>query len=274
MFVVGVGNITFGGTGKTPFVIELANRMKDRVCVVSRGYRGKREGRLSIVSDGKEIFYSPEDVGDEPCLIAEKTGAVVITSVRREEAIQVGKDEFGIEIFILDDAFQYRHLKKDLNILLFNSDFPFFPPRDLPGYHRFADMGIVVDRGKESILINRIKIPLWRGRIISQKRGAGERVVAFCGIGRPDSFKKLLVASGYNPVRFIVFRDHHIYSERDVERIKSIALKLGVDRIVTTEKDWIKVRGRMEVEPVPISLTLDRGFWNSLSTRLPFDIVI
>jgi len=268
--IIGIGNITFGGTGKTIFVMELVKRIKERVCVISRGYGGKREGKISLVSDGTHIFYTSVDVGDEPYMLAKQLyGSIVITAVRREEAITYAKREFGVDIFILDDSFQYRRLKKDINILMFNSDRPFFPPRDIPSRYKTADLGIIVRREWISSLIEKIKIPIYYATIQPETKLEDKKVVAFCGIGRPDSFKYTLKKAGCRVLRFVTFNDHHNYSLKDIRQIKKIKEEVGADKIVTTEKDFVKLSEKEGITPVSIKMIIENDFWEDLSSLHP-----
>jgi len=268
--IIGIGNITFGGTGKTIFVMEIVKRIKERVCVISRGYGGKREGKMSLVSDGTHIFYTPVEIGDEPYMLAKQLeGSIVITAIRREEAISYARREFGVNIFILDDSFQYRRLKKDINILMFNSDRPFFPPRDIPSRYKTADLGIVVRREWVSPLIERIKIPIYYATIQPETELEDKKVVAFCGIARPDSFKYTLKEAGCKVLRLLAFNDHHNYSLKDIRQTKEIKEEVGADKIVTTEKDFVKLPEKEGITPIRIRMIIEDGFWEDLSSLHP-----
>jgi len=126
--VVSVGNVTAGGTGKTPMVIFLTKLLRERGCrpaVLSRGYKGKGEGRVGVVSDGNHITASPAEAGDEPFLIASSTGAIVLTGADRFATGLHAVERLGADILVLDDAFQHRRLFRDVDILLLDADKPF-----------------------------------------------------------------------------------------------------------------------------------------------------
>lgn len=126
--VVSVGNITAGGTGKTPMVIFLTKLLRERgyrPAVLSRGYRGKGEGRVNVVSDGDHVTASPAEAGDEPFLIASSTGAAVLTGADRFATGSHAVERLGADILVLDDAFQHRRLFRDVDILLLDADRPF-----------------------------------------------------------------------------------------------------------------------------------------------------
>src|SRR2546427_205885 len=184
--VISVGNLTIGGTGKTPVVIALATALRDRgrkVGVISRGY--KRRSRTSIleISDGRTLRGHPGDSGDEPFLIAQRCPGVPVTVRAAAPAVP---------IWITD----------------------------------FAPSAVVQVGGSTSVEPSVLK---------------GERVLAVSGIGNPESFRWLLAAVGATVVDHCVFADHHAYSQDDLGRIRRSAAQAGVDRIVTTEKDAVKL---------------------------------
>ena len=127
--VISVGNLTLGGTGKTPFVRLIAEMVRDRgyrTAILSRGYKGKFQGPHEIVSDGERVFMDAAKAGDEPCLLAEKLrGIPIIVGRERWVSGQFAVDRFRTEVAILDDGFQHLSLKRDLNLLLIDSASPF-----------------------------------------------------------------------------------------------------------------------------------------------------
>jgi len=127
--VISVGNITVGGTGKTPMVIMLANLFKEkgyRPAILSRGYGGKGKGRVNIVSDGKNLLMNPEKAGDEPVLMAKSVRNVpVITGKNRHLTGKYAIEHFGTDVLILDDAFQHRSLFRDIDMILLDNQKPF-----------------------------------------------------------------------------------------------------------------------------------------------------
>jgi tetraacyldisaccharide 4'-kinase len=127
--VVSVGNITVGGTGKTPMVIMLANLLKEkgyRPAILSRGYRGKKKRRVNVVSDGKNLLMGPEKAGDEPALIAKSVSNIpVVTGKKRYLTGKFAIEHFGADVLILDDAFQHRSLFRNIDIVLLDEKRPF-----------------------------------------------------------------------------------------------------------------------------------------------------
>ena len=127
--VISVGNITVGGTGKTPMVIMLANLLKEkgyRPAILSRGYGGKKKSRVNVVSDGRNILSGPDEAGDEPVLIAKSAGNIpVVTGKKRYLTGKYAIEHFGADVLILDDAFQNRSVFRDIDIVLLDEKSPF-----------------------------------------------------------------------------------------------------------------------------------------------------
>ena len=134
--VISIGNITVGGTGKTPMTIYLAELMKNfglKVVVVSRGYKGKAEKRGGIVSNEKKICMNTADAGDEPCMIAARLkGIPVIVGQDRFSAGSMAVKQFNPDVIIMDDAFQHLRIQRDINLVLLDNDLPFGNKHLLP----------------------------------------------------------------------------------------------------------------------------------------------
>ena len=123
-FVVSVGNLTTGGVGKTPYVAELVKKYSKEgkiVAIVSRGYGGTLKG-VNVISDGKEVIFNSKEAGDEPYWLGKNTNAIVITSPIRYDGAVLAIEKYGAEVIILDDGFQHRKLKRDLDIVLIDSE--------------------------------------------------------------------------------------------------------------------------------------------------------
>ena len=273
--VVSVGNITLGGTGKTPFVGLLAETIKARgyrVAILSRGYKGNFPGPVGVVSDGNKILMEPQHAGDEPFLLAEKLKDVpVVVGRERWLSGQFALKRFQSEVIILDDGYQHLSLKRDLNLLLIDSSSPFgnghlFPRgvlREPLGQISRAD-AVILTKAKidDNIkpLIKKIlslphDIPVFRVdyeseeiRVWGKERSfpteilKGRRVLAFSGIAQPESFKKTLLDLKAGIVVFEIFPDHYEYRSEDMERLQSQAVHSGVEAMVTTEKDLVRLK--------------------------------
>ncbi|HEY3347467.1 MAG TPA: tetraacyldisaccharide 4'-kinase [Nitrospirota bacterium] len=273
--VISVGNITAGGTGKTPFVIYLARFLKDagvRVAVLTRGYDGTLEGSVSVVSDGSATKLSPSESGDEAALMAlSLPGVPVIMGSRRVDAAKLAVERFGTEVVVLDDGFQHMALARDLNILLADAARPFGNGYVMPtGYlrepksaARRAD-AVVLTRaprdcrcpGEAEVLKAVPGVPVFPathavGRLyrLDNRMDAGMETlknrasVAVSGLADPSSFKLILEGLGAKITSSMAYSDHHAYTAGDAVEIDARADESGADIIITTEKDAVKLAG-------------------------------
>jgi tetraacyldisaccharide 4'-kinase len=269
--VISVGNITVGGTGKTPCVIWLARMLQEqgfRPAVLSRGYGGKSSGPVNIVSDGKDILASSAMAGDEPYLMARTLQNIpVITGPKRVLTGKTAIDKFGADVLICDDAFQHRQIFRDINLVLLDSRAPLgnghlLPRgalREPPTALRRAD-AFILTRSNEVVekisTFDEIKnIPVFRsshqpvdvvsgdyGRLLPLAELKGKKVCAFVGIARPDSFKKVIKATGAQIISFDIFPDHYHYSPQELENIRHNFLRTNADLLLTTEKDGMRLQ--------------------------------
>jgi len=267
--VIGVGNLTVGGTGKTPTVILLANALRGRglrPAVLSRGYGGNARTPVNIVSDGYRILVDWRQAGDEPLLIARMTpGVPVLTGARRSLTGAAALERFGADCLVLDDAFQHRALHRDIDILLVDATRPFGngfllprgPLREAPESIRRAHVVILTGADRqvpEPPLIKTLSVPRFRGthrpqalvegdtgRLRSLTELRGQRLCAFAGIGRPEAFRQTLAELGTQVTAFKAYPDHHPYSRSDLDRLLLLAGQSGTDRLLTTEKDGVRL---------------------------------
>jgi len=238
--VVSVGNLSVGGSGKTPFVIALGELLKARGIrfdVLSRGYGRKTRGVLIVDPDGNAA-----DFGDEPLLIARRLGVPVVVGESRYEAGQVAEQKFQPQLHILDDGFQHRSLARDFDIVLMTErDFddrllPSGKLREPLSSLARADAvvlpaGLVVDHPALR------RKPIWRIERQFVLPSLPPAPVVFCGIARPEQFFAQVRAAGVTPAAEIEFRDHHAYDRSDVERLLAMRAKLAAGGFLTTEKD-------------------------------------
>jgi tetraacyldisaccharide 4'-kinase len=261
--VISVGNITVGGTGKTPTVIFIANLLKERgyrPAVLSRGYGGHASAPVNIVSDGNRILLGWRDAGDEPILIARAApGVPVLTGGRRFLTGQAAVERFGVDVLILDDAFQHRSLFRNLDIVLVDALHPFGngfllprgPLREMPEALRRAHL--IIRTGAEGApgatglpTFQGIRRPqgfveVGTGRVLPPAELKGRRVFAFSGIGRPEAFQGSLTGLGAEIASFRAFPDHHPYTRTDIDALRRLAGESRAARIVTTEKDAVRL---------------------------------
>ncbi len=271
--VISVGNLTVGGTGKTPLVILIAEALRDsgrRVAVLSRGYARKRRRAVQCVSDGKRILAGLEEAGDEPFMMAHRLpGVCVWVAADRVRAGKTALREAPSDVLILDDGFQHRMLHRDLDLVVVRGPrplgngrlLPYGPLREPPAALKRADLVILVLQGdstsKERSLEEIRKVTdcppvigagyrprgLWgirEGRPLPLHVLSDKRLALVCAIGRPDGFMDTVASLGARVEALLSFPDHHWYTSRDIERIRRI--RRQVDAVVTTEKDSWKLR--------------------------------
>jgi tetraacyldisaccharide 4'-kinase len=292
--VISVGNLTVGGTGKTPVVIALANALSAggrRVGVISRGYRRRSTSEILEVSDGRSVRGDPEETGDEPYLIARRCpGVAVAVGADRPRVGQYLVDRYHVETMILDDGFQHLALRRDVDILIVDASAPFGNGYLLPRGRLREPVSaiarasaVLLTRARQAGRLEEIKAGI-RAAAPQARIGVsdfvpsavmkvggeneehpgilkGERVLAVSGIAQPDSFRRLLEGMEATVAGQCVFPDHHAYSSDDVRSVRRTAERLGVDRIVTTEKDAVKlahienvVKHQVEIWAVRIDL--------------------
>lgn len=263
--VISVGNMTVGGTGKTPlvqFVSKVIAASGKKVCILTRGYGRRNPERQVVVSDGRAILATPAEAGDEPYLLATNLLglAAVISSADRISAAHDAIEVFGTECFVLDDGFQHLRLARDLNIVTVDATNPWGGGRLLPhgrlreplsGLSR-ADC-VVLTRcdqpGDLDPLRNQIR-DLLRGRPVFESTMKPTRpslpsagpIAAFCAVGNPQSFFTQLRNNGYELVVTKAFRDHHAYTQKDVDDLVAGAKQANATSLVTTAKDAVKLR--------------------------------
>jgi len=262
--VVSVGNLSVGGSGKTPFVIALGEMLKGRGIrfdVLSRGYGRKTRGVLVVETDGNAA-----DFGDEPLLIARRLGVPVIVGESRYAAGRIAERKFQSQLHILDDGFQHRSLARDFDIVLMTERD--FGDRMLPSGRLREPLsslaradaivlpaGLVVDHPALQ------KKKVWRIERELVLSNLPPAPIVFCGIARPEQFFSQVRAAGITPAAEIVFRDHHSYDKSDVERLVAMRGKLSAGGFLTTEKDAVNL-GSLQADLNPcaiaaLSLTLD-----------------
>ena len=273
--VVSVGNITVGGTGKTPAALWLAEALRARgwhPAIIARGYRKRRRG-VVVVGEGKGPVVSAEDGGDEAVLLARRFAGPVVTGERRADAAAVACARFGVDIVVLDDGFQHRALARDADLVLATEDattawpLPAGPLREPPAALARARAILAVDGAPPPAGA----VPVFRGRLLptalvgtdggEQPLGtlAGRDVTAVAGIARSERFLATLHGLGARVRDVLRYPDHHAYDAHDVARI---AAALATGPVVTTEKDLVKL-GRWAslaaVTAVRVALEVERG---------------
>ena len=267
--VISIGNLTVGGTGKTPvtaFIAAILIKKGLKVTVLSRGYGGDLEGRCAVVSDGGPPLLGPEACGDEPFMLASSVpGISVVTGSDRYAAGLLAMERTSPDIFLLDDGFQHIRLHRDLDILLMDYQRPLGNGRVIPA-GPLREPVSAVKRGDLLIYtrapsdfraaeMSAFTLPVCYAayRISGFSRlETGEpaeveeirscKVIAVTGIAGPDSFFNGLRATGIIPLTTLSLPDHEPYGPQAVDRLRLLALKHSAEFIIVTEKDAVKLK--------------------------------
>ncbi|MBI5076199.1 MAG: tetraacyldisaccharide 4'-kinase [Nitrospirae bacterium] len=313
--VISIGNITLGGTGKTPAAIAVAQEAKKRgflPIILTRGYKGTAQGPCFVTKGEKPLLTSAQ-AGDEPLLMAERLeGVAIVKGADRYESgmfaisalsLQPSASELSLSsspnpqpptpLFILDDGFQHWKLSRDRDIVLIDSRNPFgnrklFPVgilrEPLTGLNR-ADVIMITKAEREDAgLIAGIRkynkhAPIFFSdhRVIAVRSGSGERkppaslqgrkVFCFCGLADPEAFRATATGSGAEVTGMKAYRDHHRYCQQDVDAVSRECMASGASWILTTEKDFVKLRnldlpGNILI--IEIAFIADRSFYDSV----------
>jgi tetraacyldisaccharide 4'-kinase len=272
--VVSVGNLSAGGSGKTPFVLLLGDLLKARGIrfdVLSRGYGRKSRGVFLVDPGGR-----PQEFGDEPLLIARRLEVPVIVGESRYEAGLFAESRFGPQLHLLDDGFQHRGLARNFDIVLVaphdanDKMLPAGRLREPLHSLRRAD-AVVLASGASAELFPVEGKMVWRVRRGIAPQNVPPRPLVFCGIARPQNFVLQLRAANIEPVAEAFYRDHYAYSERDIRDLLALKQQSEAGGFVTTEKDAVNLGGYLStLDPlcvVPVRMELADAA-NALDTML------
>lgn len=281
--VVSVGNLTTGGTGKTPLVMYLAKTLKQaglHPAILTRGYKGTAEKTGGLVSDGSKTLLQAQECGDEPYLMATKlVGTPIAMGQSRHETARLVPG-FGVDrklVFVLDDGYQHLRLARNLNILVLDATDPFAGGKLLPS-GRLREPLSAMARA-DLVVVTRAHLPFDQEELETQIRLRNrlakisyfyhdavslievkttrklpvrelfhKKVVAFSGIGNPQVFLQDLAHYQIDVVQDFSFRDHHAFTEADLAALAQAARNLGADAVVTTEKDAVRLPANADVD--------------------------
>lgn len=278
--VISIGNVTVGGTGKTPAAVMIASRLQRRgrtVALLNRGYRSQKEHDGAVMSDGQHIFLSPAEGGDEACLMARSLpGVPVLVGRQRSRSGAMAVSRFGAQVIVLDDGFQHWQLHRDLDIVLMDSTNPVGNGRLLPrgilreplshldragliiltkcDQARRQDVDALYDLVRqynqtapvaESVHRAEWCVSFADWNRLGDKKDCpslpkGTAVVAVSALGNPASFEETVRSFGCTVAGSLRYDDHHQYREEDIRAMKEKAAALGA-AVVTTEKDAVKL---------------------------------
>lgn len=284
--VVSVGNLTVGGTGKTPvtiFVTDTLLRAGNRVAVLSRGYRRRSRASRVLVSDGHRVLAGPDAAGDEPFLIAQRCPeAIVAVGANRYQLGRWVLERYPVDCIVLDDGFQHRTLARDVNLLLVDATdqaglralLPSGRLREplssagrasawiitrvqsnVEGHSIGALLRAASGCERERVLLrfaSRGFVNVYSGAPIPVDETLARRVVIFSGIGNPEAFRHLVISQqGVSVVDAVVFPDHHVYTDADMKDLLERAERAGASVLVTTEKDAVKLHS-LAISTLPV----------------------
>jgi tetraacyldisaccharide 4'-kinase len=294
--VISIGNLTLGGTGKTPMAIYVARCLLAagyRPAIISRGYGGKARQEINLVSDGKHCLLDAVQAGDEPRLMAESLpGVAVVTGVNRAVAAGFAARELGADVIILDDGFQHLALQRDLDLVLFKAPFFLGNGRVFPGGElrepldalARADAFVItgVDRqnrlgaddfqkflaeefpGKPVFMAKYLfKSLVDQSGKVADAEVLGQKIYGFCGLAEPGGFLKSISDQGISIFGFAVFPDHHSYTLADLERLVGEAERFDCTALLTSEKDMVKLKKiqcRLPIYAFRVTLDIPESF--------------
>ncbi len=290
--VISIGNLTLGGTGKTPTVMRVADTLRRqgfKPAILSRGYGGRSRKSVNVVNDGQQTLLLPEQAGDEPVMMARRLKDIpVLTGRSRYETGKYAIEQLGADVLILDDGYQHLPLHRDLNILLCDATRPFgngvvFPAGELREPLTAMDRADLICltrcRGNDPTDridgFNRKQVPVIQTglrvqSVIALSSGVEsgietiqhQPVAAFCGIAHPSDFFQSLEQVPVHIAKQNTFPDHHDYSADDLKAIENRAQQAAAKMIVTTEKDAVKLKGHafdLPVYAVRVALEIMEG---------------
>lgn len=280
-FVISIGNVTTGGVGKTPVTLEAAKyflSLNKKVAIISRGYGGRLSNKKpNLVSDGSGSVFKASIAGDEPVWLSDNAkGAYVVTCGSRLRAEKFLAEKYCPDVIILDDAFQHRKMKRDMDIVLVDAKnkfgnehvLPAGPLREeLQSLNR-AEKIVVVNKGFESqkalMFCDELKkkynkdtylcqiVPDYAYNIITGETLPKEsKIMAFSAIGQPSGFYEFL-KQDYKLAAVLEFEDHHSYDKSDISKIIEFAQEENVEYVITTEKDAVKLIDLIDDVEIPI----------------------
>ncbi len=293
---ISIGNITAGGTGKTPLVAHVAEILADageKVCILTRGYGRENPRKRVLVSDMRDVLVDARTGGDEPVELARKLigKAIVVSDRDRVAAAAWAKDEFGVTAFVLDDGFQHRRAKRDVDIVCIDATGPFGHGEMLPAGTLREPLknlrragAVVVTRGDlvedasdltsnirsinstaalfrvDSKVVNFVRVDEFLAYPSAKASDLDIRTpsLSFCGLGNPKAFFSTLKKSGCDVAAEVAFPDHHFYTQADIDRLEQQAREAKINALLTTAKDAVKLQGlKFEVPCYVVEVKLE-----------------
>lgn len=290
--VISVGNLSVGGTGKTPVTIDITRRLTasgKKVAILSRGYKRKSTDAYTVVSDGTKILSSCSEAGDEPFMMAQALPqSIVISGKDRSSTSAIASDTFKCDLIVLDDGFQHLKLRRDFDVVLLDysetlddalvpagrlrepfsalgrathiviSKVPPYPdPKRMRRFQELAEKYAP----RAQIAMCRFRPASLRrmdgGSDLSFSQISGQKVVALSGIAKPSAFVDSISQLGVEVVSHLAFPDHHWFSEDEMSNLKAVLDKTNASLIVTTEKDMVRLNLPKELQEKVVALAME-----------------
>jgi tetraacyldisaccharide 4'-kinase len=287
--VISVGNLSVGGTGKTPVTIDITKRLSAegrKVAILSRGYKRKSADLYTVVSDGQKILSSCSEAGDEPFMMAQSLpDSIVISGKDRSSTSAIACDTYHCDVIVLDDGFQHLKLRRDFDVVLLDYSEtlddalvpagrlrePFsalgrathvviskVPPYPDPERMRRFQQLTARYAPQAQVSMCRFKPSYLRGnRELNLSQLSGLKVVALCGIARPDAFVDSIKQLGAEVVSINAFPDHHWFSDGELDNLKGLLEKTKAAYIVTTEKDLVRLELPADLKDKVVALVME-----------------
>ena len=289
-FVISIGNLTWGGTGKTSMTSSIAKYLISRgyrVAILSRGY-GRKSRKPLLISDGRRLLTGWQNAGDEPFLIAQEIPeAIVAVAKKRADAIPL-LESYSPDVVLLDDAFQHRKVARDVDLVMIDASEDILRQRVLP-FGKLREPLSAIQRATVVVFMHSrrvhpatmkwaeecIKAPIFHADYVPKDTPLeGKRVAAFCGLGAPRHFFEMLQEAGAELVFRCEFRDHHVYTGPDMAQMQTDAERTGAEELVTTLKDAVKIpevklRLPLRIVKAKLQMQEEDAFFAFLRDRLP-----
>ena len=257
-FTISIGNLTWGGTGKTSLILALAHNLIANgflVAILSRGYRRKTTGPL-VVSEGSGLLCTWEQSGDEAYMLATSLPRAIVAVAEDRPAGLRLVETLSPDVILLDDAFQHRKVNRDLDLVLVDASeditqlkmIPFGKLREEPGSLKRADAVVLthsIEPNSQTTtwISDNIDRPVFHGNYVTTGDSLvyKKKIGAFCAIGAPHHFYRLLEREGAELVITKSFRDHHVFTKQEISDFRARAKELGAQFIITTTKDLVRI---------------------------------
>lgn len=288
---VSIGNIVAGGTGKTPLVQMLANALQEegKIAVLTRGFRSRAEKQTDPLCIHQARLAPAEICGDEPLFLARTTSASIWINANRVLSAERAIEE-GAVCLVLDDGLQHRRLRRDVEIIAVDANDPFchhrYLPygllRDLPERLQEADLVVAThtrdqkhyeEVKKELSTYTQAPIVAMQHELVKSVPLEGQRIGAFCGIGKPQYFFKALKRAGAEVIAAHALLDHEGFTQKKLRAFISECREKGAACVVCTEKDWVKLNdaeNELPIYPIAMRLNIIAGkeHWDSAIEKI------